>query len=86
MRQLCKLLSDSFGRNVEQLIVSKRIESSKKIINTHPSSTHPHGFIVATAENLLQLFDADFGCLSIGEEAKVRSVVLIPARVTDGSL
>ena len=86
MRQLCKLLADSFGRNVEQLIVSKRIESSRKIINTHPSSTHPHGFIVATAENLLQLFDADFGCLSIGEEAKVRLVVSISADITKRGL
>ncbi|KAL8276756.1 hypothetical protein RQP46_010865 [Phenoliferia psychrophenolica] len=75
MRQLCKLLSDSFGRNIERLIMARRLDSSKKIINTRPTSSHPNGFIVATAENLLALFDADFGCLSIGEEAKVLGVV-----------
>lgn len=38
-------------------------------------------YIVATAEDLLSLFAADFGCLSIGEEAKVRPFLRPPCRV-----
>lgn len=92
MRQLCRLLSDSIGRNVERLTMAKRLQV-RKVINSAfsylscaewdradkrvaatPSSENPGGYIVATAEDLLGLFNADFGCLSIGEEAKVRSL------------
>ena len=71
MRQLCKLLGDSISRNIERLSYAKRLHS-RKLINTAPTSSNPSGYIVAKAEDLLTLFDADFGVLSIGEEAKVR--------------
>ncbi|KAK4704613.1 hypothetical protein P7C70_g1590, partial [Phenoliferia sp. Uapishka_3] len=70
LRQLCKLLGESISRNIERLSYAKRLHS-RKLINTAPTSINPSGYIVAKAEDLLALFDADFGVLSIGEEAKV---------------
>lgn len=92
IRSLCRLLSDSIGRNIERLTMALRLElrrvingqSSSQVIATlmltsifhvvTPSPTNPGGYIVATAEDLLALFKADFGCLSIGDEAKVRKI------------
>jgi hypothetical protein len=92
IRQLCRMLSDSIGKNIERLIYASRLKrrtlinrkshfsvSSERvrvfnffpITSGTPSPGNPGGYIVATAADLLSLFDADFGCLSIGEEAKV---------------
>lgn len=35
------------------------------------SDNHPTGYIVSNADDLLGLFDADFGMLVIGEGAKI---------------
>ena len=40
-------------------------------ISTLPTEDHPHGFIVSDAEDLLTLFDADYGVLVIGDGAKI---------------
>ncbi|TFY72877.1 hypothetical protein EVG20_g157 [Dentipellis fragilis] len=39
--------------------------------NTMTSDQHPTGYIVSNADDLLGLFDADFGVLVIGEGAKI---------------
>src|SRR5882757_2404398 len=39
--------------------------------NTMPSDRHPSGYIVSNADDLLELFDADYGVLVIGEGAKI---------------
>lgn len=39
--------------------------------NTLTSDQHPTGYIVSNADDLLGLFDADFGVLVIGEGAKI---------------
>lgn len=70
VREFCKLLGDSVSRNIERLSYAKRLHA-RKLINTTPTNANPSGYIVAKAEDLLQLFDADFGVLSIGEEAKI---------------
>ena len=36
-----------------------------------PSDQHPGGYIVSNADDLLGLFDADYGVLVIGEGAKI---------------
>lgn len=71
VRQLCKLLGDSISRNLERLSYVKRLHA-RKLVNTVPTSANPSGYIVAKAEDLLLLFGAEFGVLSIGDEAKVR--------------
>ncbi|KNZ63517.1 hypothetical protein VP01_1133g4 [Puccinia sorghi] len=48
---------------------------SRKLINTTSTSKNPSGYIVAKAEDLLWLFDAQSGVLSIGEEAKILGTV-----------
>ena len=40
-------------------------------INTMPTEQHPSGYIVSDADDLLGLFDADYGVLVIGEGAKI---------------
>ncbi|ORY73094.1 hypothetical protein BCR35DRAFT_281817 [Leucosporidium creatinivorum] len=70
VRELCKLLGDSISRNIERLSYARRIHS-RKLINTTPTAANPSGYIVANGDDLLSLFDADFGVLSIGEEAKI---------------
>lgn len=69
-RQLCRILGDSISHNIERLSYAQRLHS-RKVINTVSSNSNPSGYIVARAEDLLSLFDAEFGCLSIGEEAKL---------------
>ncbi|SCV69208.1 BQ2448_2228 [Microbotryum intermedium] len=70
VRQLCKLLGSSISRNIERLSYAKRLHA-RKLINTAPSEANPSGYILAKSEDLLLLFDADFGVLSIGDEAKI---------------
>ena len=69
-RQLCRIVGDSISRNIERLSYAQRLQS-RKLINTIPTNTNPGGYIIAKAEDLLQLFEADFGVISVGEEAKI---------------
>jgi light-regulated signal transduction histidine kinase (bacteriophytochrome) len=69
-RQLCRVLGGDISRNIERLSYASRL-TSRKLINTASTKSNPSGYIVANSEDLLKLFDADFGCLSIGEEAKL---------------
>ena len=69
-RQLCRIIGDSISRNIERLSYAQRLQS-RKLINTIPTNSNPGGYIIAKAEDLLTLFDADFGVLSIGDEAKI---------------
>ncbi|GAA6061898.1 hypothetical protein JCM10212_004716 [Sporobolomyces blumeae] len=70
VRQLCKLLGESISRNIERISYARRLQA-RKLINTEASEANPSGYIVAKAEDLLDLFHADFGILSIGDEAKI---------------
>jgi len=36
-----------------------------------PSDQHPSGYIISNADDLLELFDADYGVLVVGESAKL---------------
>lgn len=70
MRQLLRLISDSVSRNIERLSYTRRLQS-RKLINTLPTSGAPSGYILTKAEDLLELFDADFGVIAIGSECKI---------------
>ncbi|KAG9003263.1 Light-sensor Protein kinase [Tulasnella sp. JGI-2019a] len=70
VRQMLRLLSDSISRNIERLSYAQRLHT-RKLINTIPTHFHPTGYIVSSAEDLLTLFDADFGALVIGDGARV---------------
>lgn len=68
------MLGDTVSRNIHRLNLSQRLQS-RKLINTTSTSKNPSGYIVAKAEDLLWLFDAQSGVLSIGEEAKILGTV-----------
>ncbi|KAI0088500.1 hypothetical protein BDY19DRAFT_947972 [Irpex rosettiformis] len=70
VRQMLRLLSQSISRNVERLCYAQRLHT-RKLINTMPTDANPSGYIVADANDLLGLFDADYSVLVIGEGAKI---------------
>lgn len=70
IRKMCRMIGDTASRNIERLSYASRLQA-RKLINTMPTDKNPSGYIIASSEDLLKLFDADFGMLSIGEETKV---------------
>lgn len=70
IRKMCRLVGDTASRNIERLSYASRLQA-RKLINTTSSVQNPSGYIVASSEDLLHLFDADVGALSIREETKI---------------
>ncbi len=70
IRKMCRLVGDTASRNIERLSYASRLQA-RKLINTVPTQHNPSGYIVASSEDLLKLFDADFGVLSIRDETKI---------------
>lgn len=70
IRKMCRLVGDSASRNIERLSYASRLQA-RKLINTAPSAKNPSGYIIASSDDLLKLFDADFGLLSIHDETKI---------------
>lgn len=70
VRQMLRLLSQSISRNIERLSYAQRLHT-RKLVNAMPTDQHPSGYIVSNADDLLGLFDADYGVLVIGEGAKI---------------
>jgi light-regulated signal transduction histidine kinase (bacteriophytochrome) len=60
---------EAAGTSIERLIMIQRIEARKPLVTTPPTQ-HPASFIAASSSDLLKLFDADFGLLSIQDEAR----------------
>ena len=70
IRKMCRLVGDFASRNIERLSYASRL-NARKLINTAPTNKNPSGYIIASSDDLLKLFDADFGLLSIHGETKV---------------
>ncbi|RCI16536.1 hypothetical protein L249_2649 [Ophiocordyceps polyrhachis-furcata BCC 54312] len=70
IRKMCRLVGDTASRNIERLSYASRLQA-RKLINTAPTDSNPTGYIIASSDDLLKLFDADFGLLSIKGETKV---------------
>ncbi|KLU92175.1 phytochrome-1 [Magnaporthiopsis poae ATCC 64411] len=70
IRKMCRLVGDTASRNIERLSYASRLQS-RKLINTVPTDKNPSGYIIASSDDLLRLFDADFGALSIRGETKI---------------
>ncbi|KPI39925.1 Cyanobacterial phytochrome B [Cyphellophora attinorum] len=70
IRKMCRLVGDTASRNIERLSYASRLQA-RKLINTTSSAANPSGYIVASSEDLLKLFDADIGALSIRDETKI---------------
>ncbi|OBS23727.1 hypothetical protein FPOA_04275 [Fusarium poae] len=74
IRKMCRLVGDTASRNIERLSYASRLQA-RKLINTAPTDKNPSGYIIASSEDLLKLFDADFGLLSIKGETKLMGPV-----------
>ncbi|KAK3492806.1 uncharacterized protein B0T23DRAFT_317072 [Neurospora hispaniola] len=70
IRKMCRLIGDTASRNIERLSYASRLQA-RKLINTVPTDKNPSGYIIASSDDLLKLFNADFGMLSIREETKI---------------
>lgn len=70
IRKMCRMVGDSASRNIERLSYASRLQA-RKLINTVPTQHNPSGYIIASSDDLLKLFDADFGLLSIRDETKI---------------
>lgn len=74
IRKMCRLVGDTASRNIERLSYASRLQA-RKLINTRPSDSNPTGYIIASSDDLLKLFDADFGLLSIKDETKILGTI-----------
>lgn len=70
IRKMCRLIGDTTSRNIERLSYASRLQA-RKLINTVPTETNPSGYIIASSDDLLKLFEADYGALSIRDETKI---------------
>ena len=70
IRKMCRLVGDAASQNIERLSYASRLQA-RKLINTVPTQSNPSGYIIASSDDLLSLFDADCGLLSIRDETKV---------------
>lgn len=70
IRKMCRLVGDTVSRNIERLSYSTRLQA-RKLINTAPTDANPSGYIIASSDDLLKLFDADYGALCIRDETKI---------------
>lgn len=70
IRKMCRLVGDTASRNIERLSYASRLQA-RKLINTSSTAANPSGYIVASSDDLLKLFDADVGALSIRDETKI---------------
>lgn len=70
IRNMCRLIGDIASQSIERLSYASRLQA-RKLINTVSTETHPSGYIVVSSDDLLDLFDADFGLLTIHNETKM---------------
>ncbi|KAE9377288.1 hypothetical protein N431DRAFT_555517 [Stipitochalara longipes BDJ] len=69
IRELCRNIGDCAATNIERLLMMQQIVS-RKPPTTSPRTKHPAGIIAASSADLLRGFGADFGLLSIQDEAR----------------
>lgn len=70
IRKMCRLVGESASKNIERLSYASRLQA-RKLINTAPTEHNPSGYIIASSDDLLKLFDADYGMLSIRGGTKI---------------
>ncbi|QSZ35239.1 hypothetical protein DSL72_008108 [Monilinia vaccinii-corymbosi] len=68
IRELARNIGECASTNIERLLMQQRIEA-RKVPRQNPGKT-PSGSIAASSQDLLRVFDADFGLLNIQDEAR----------------
>ncbi|KAK7743972.1 hypothetical protein SLS62_010387 [Diatrype stigma] len=70
-----KQARELYKLNKVRLLYDRDLQSARlvcrKLINTVPTDKNPSGYIVASSDDLLKLFDANFGVLSVKGETKI---------------
>ncbi|KAE8453730.1 hypothetical protein EG329_009241 [Mollisiaceae sp. DMI_Dod_QoI] len=69
VRELCRNIGEFAATNIERVLMLARIEARRPPPRTSPTQ-NPASFIAASSADLLRVFDADFGLLSIQDEAR----------------
>lgn len=69
IRELCRNIGECAATNIQRLIMLQRVQARKPPPVSAPQK-NPSGFIAASSTDLLLLFGADFGLLSIQDEAR----------------
>jgi light-regulated signal transduction histidine kinase (bacteriophytochrome) len=69
IRELCRGIGDCAATNIERLIILQQLKARNPSTTTPPTQ-NPAGFIAASSADLLRAFGADFGLLSIQDEAR----------------
>jgi light-regulated signal transduction histidine kinase (bacteriophytochrome)/AmiR/NasT family two-component response regulator len=70
IRKVCRLVGETVARNIERINHSSDLQASV-MVNSVPKEADPSKYIVGSSDDLLRLFQADYGVLSIGNEAKL---------------
>ncbi|CAG7950169.1 unnamed protein product [Penicillium salamii] len=70
IRKLCRLVGDTVARNIERISHSSDLQA-RVMMESVPKETDPSKYIIGTSDDLLRLFQAQYGILSIGNEAKL---------------
>lgn len=69
IRELCRNIGECASINIERLVMFSRLLARRPLeITEHPKNAP--GFIAASSADLLNIFNADFGMLSIQDEAR----------------
>lgn len=69
IRELCRNIGECAATNIQRLIMLQRV-LARKPPPVGAAQQSPSGFIAASSTDLLRLFGADFGLLSIQDEAR----------------
>ncbi|KAK0103017.1 Light-sensor Protein kinase [Cadophora gregata f. sp. sojae] len=69
VRELCRNIGECAATNIQRLLMMQRLEA-RRPPEKAPPTQNPAGFIAASSADLLRVFDADFGLLSIHDEAR----------------
>lgn len=70
IRKLCRLVGETVARNIERISHYSDLQA-RVMVNSVPKEADPSKYIVGSSDDLLRLFQADYGVLSIGREAKL---------------
>lgn len=64
MRQMFRIIGNAASRNVERLFCVNRLQT-RKLFSTSPSKKNLSELLITSPDDLLKIFNADFGLLSI---------------------
>lgn len=80
VRKMCRIIGDSASINIERLSYASRLQV-RKLINAIPARGNSSSHIFTPPGDMLKLFAADSGLLSIGDENKTFGEIDQPGEI-----